>query len=120
MSFGKKLKTLRDRHHLEQKDMCKRLNVSQPVYSRYERVEKEVSENDGFVKRVAEEFDVTRKWLIAENDSTNIFESGSISTSANGLGQIENYYNLPKDFMDAYFKQQQHMLEIILKIIGGG
>ena len=120
MSFGKKLKMLRVINKLNQTEMMQRLTVSQPVYSRYENDEKEVTENDEFVKRVAEEFDVTSKWLIAENDSTNIFESGSISTSANGLGQIENYYNLPKDFMDAYLKQQQQMLEMILNKIGGG
>ena len=91
MSFGKKLKMLRVINKLNQTEMMQRLTVSQPVYSRYENDEKEVTENDEFVKRVVEEFDVTSKWLIAENDSTNIFESGSISTSANGLGQIENY-----------------------------
>ena len=119
MSFGKKLKMLRMSHNLDQNSMGQRLNVSQPVYSRFENDKIALEENNDFVRRVIEEFTVTQKWLMSDDNNSTILESGSISTSANGLGQIENYYNLPKDFMDAYFKQQQQMLEMILNKLGG-
>jgi len=51
------------------------------------------------------------------SDDNNILDSGNIATIAGGIGQTENYYSLPKDFMDAYFKQQQHMLEQILNVL---
>ena len=109
---------LRMSHNLDQNSMGQRLNVSQPVYSRFENDKIALEENNDFVRRVIEEFTVTQKWLMSDDNNSTILESGSISTSANGLGQIENYYNLPKDFMDAYFKQQQQMLEQILNVLG--
>jgi transcriptional regulator with XRE-family HTH domain len=113
MSFGKKLLALRIKHNLNQNKMSERLNISQPVYSRYENDEKEVTESDDFVKRVAEEFDVTRKWLLSKEDNA-VFES----FVSNNNSPLENYYNLPKDFMDVYFRQQQQMLEKILNVLG--
>ena len=103
MSFGKKLKMLRFTNQLDQNAMSKRLNVSQPVYSRYENDEKQVNEKDEFVKRVTEEFTVTGKWLLDETSSNTLIETGGITNTANSNGPIENYYSLPKDFMDAYF-----------------
>jgi transcriptional regulator with XRE-family HTH domain len=94
---------------LNQNEMSLKLNVSQPVYSRYENGDKEVDEKDEFVKQVAIEFDVTRKWLLNGDDITNNEESHNSAT--------ESYYNLPKDFMAAYFKQQQLMLEQILNTV---
>lgn len=119
MSFGKKLKTLRVYNQLDQIKMSQRLNVSQSVYSRYENDEKEVKETDEFVKRVAEEFDVTKSWLLTENDNSFLLGKNSSPAGTYPTGQIDNYYNLPKDFMDAYFKQQQQMLEMILNKLGG-
>jgi len=74
-----------------------------------------LEENGDFVRRVIEEFSVTQKYLMS--DDNNILDSGNIATIAGGIGQTENYYSLPKDFMDAYFKQQQHMLEQILNVL---
>lgn len=50
MSFGLKLKLLRTLHNLDQEKMSKLLNVSVPVYSRYESNQKKVNELDDFVK----------------------------------------------------------------------
>ena len=44
--FGENLELLRVIHNLSQEEMSKRLNVSPPVYSRYESGEKEVDENN--------------------------------------------------------------------------
>lgn len=115
MNFAKKLLTLRVTNNLNQNEMARKLNVSQPVYSRYESGEKEVRENDDFVKRVAEMFDVTRKWLLDEDDIQLIEQPllKDLNTAAN----VGNYYALPKDFMDVYFLQQQQMLEKILTVL---
>lgn len=96
--------------------MSKRLKISQPVYSRYENDEKSVGEEDDIVKRVAEEFGVSPQWLTSPDSNNFIFESGSIGAGAYGVGQIENYYSVPKEFIDTLIKQQQ-MTEQLLALL---
>lgn len=117
MSFGTKLKMLRTQFKLDQEQMAKRLNVSPPVYSRYEANKKSILPGDEFIHRVAGEFDVTPEWLIADGDNHVIFESGSISSGGTGIGPIENYYSVPKDFMDAFLKQQKMLEKMFAKYI---
>ena len=117
MSFGIKLKMLRTQYKLDQDQMAKRLSVSQPVYSRYEANKKSITPDDDFVTRVANEFDVTPEWLTTYGDRNVYFENGSIATGATGIGQVENYYSVPKDFMDAFLKQQKMLEKMFLKYI---
>ncbi|HRB30018.1 MAG TPA: helix-turn-helix transcriptional regulator [Ferruginibacter sp.] len=117
MSFGTKLKMLRTQYKLDQDQMAKRLSVSQPVYSRYEANKKRITPSDDFVNRVACEFDVTPDWLTADADQNVFFETGSIATGATGIGQVENYYSVPKDFMDAFLKQQKMLEKMFTKYI---
>lgn len=110
MSFGNKLKILRVSNRLDQETISKKLNISQPVYSRYENDEKEVSEENPIVKRVAEQFNVTAKWLL--EPLTNVLAEEESSYEL----QKENYYRVPKDFLDAFLKQQEmtgRMLELL-------
>ena len=119
MKFGTKLKMLRTMRSLDQEGMSKLLNVSQPVYSRYESNEKAAKANDSFIKRVAAEFKVEQQWLL--NDDANVsivFEKGSIGSGATGMiGEIENYYSVPKDFMDAFLKQQEMLEKLLEKLV---
>ncbi|HOZ79235.1 MAG TPA: helix-turn-helix transcriptional regulator [Ferruginibacter sp.] len=118
MSFGKKLKSIRQREELSQEEMIKRLNVSQSKYSRYERDKKEVTEKDDFVKRVAEEFNVEIKWLVAEDGNQVKPEENNTEIKANNSRQKEKT-NIPlKDFMHLYFNQQSQMLQMILNKLG--
>lgn len=110
MSFGKKLKILRISNGLDQDKISKRLNISQPVYSRYENDEKEVNESNPIVKKVAEEFDVTPYWLLsAENNMLHEMREESFH-------QQHKYYTVPAAFLDAMLKQQQ-MIEDLLKML---
>ena len=121
MSFGKKLKMLRVINKLNQTEMMQRLTVSQPVYSRYENDEKEVSENDGFVIRVSLEFKVTLEWLFDENDSSIFITQKTAQPEVvNGNEKPESIYTIFKDYIEACFKQQQQMLEMIMNKLGGG
>ena len=120
MSFGKKLKMLRVINKLNQTEMMQRLTVSQPVYSRYENDEKEVSENDGFVIRVSLEFKVTLEWLFDENDSSIFITQKTAQPEVvNGNEKPESIYTIFKDYIEACFKQQQQMLEMIMNKLGG-
>lgn len=110
MSFGNKLKLLRVSHKLDQETISKKLNISQPVYSRYENDEKTVSEETPLVKKVAEEFHVTAKWLLAPLVSL-VADNAVDNPSTRG-----NYYHVPKDFMDALLRQQQ-MTERVLNLL---
>ena len=101
-------------HKLDQDKMSKRLNVSQPVYSRYENDDKKAKPTDDFVKKVSEEFNVSFDWLTSPDNTNIVFENGSISAGANGvIGKIDNYYSIPKDFLDAFIEQQKMTKEII-------
>ena len=91
---------LRVTHQLSQNEMIKRLNVSQSVYSRYENDEKEVSENDAFVKCVAMEFDVTRKSLLGDDDESNSDEASNTIANPTAFGSLKNYYFIPIDLME--------------------
>lgn len=114
MSFGNKLKMLRVCNNLDQDTISKKLHISQPVYSRYENDEKEVNEDNPVVKRVSEEFDVPVKWLLTTENTNYVSETGPDSRPTD-----TNYYSVPKDFMDAFLKQQQ-MTEQMLKLLTNG
>ncbi|HAO03552.1 MAG: hypothetical protein IPO46_06485 [Chitinophagaceae bacterium] len=86
-------------------------------FSRYEANKKSITPDDDFVTRVANEFDVTPEWLTTYGDRNVYFENGSIATGATGIGQVENYYSVPKDFMDAFLKQQKMLEKMFLKYI---
>ena len=121
MKFGNKLKLLRSMRSLDQDAMSKLLQVSQPVYSRYERNEKEVKEEDPFLERVSEVFGVSGEWLKSEDNTTTIvYENGSIASGATGtgiIGNVENYYAVPKEFMDAHIRQQELMEKLLEKLM---
>jgi len=111
MSFGNKLKILRISNRLDQETISKKLSISQPVYSRYENDEKEVTEESPVLKRVTEVFNVSANWLLepllvphAEYESKNEMHE-------------ENYYRVPKDFLDAFLRQQR-LTEQMLSLLG--
>lgn len=117
MSFGIKLKLLRTMHKLDQNKMSERLNISQPVYSRYENDDKKVSLSDTIVQKVAKEFNVTGEWLTSTDNTNIVFENGSITNGATGIGKIDHYYSVPKDFLDAFIKQQKMTEEILAMLV---
>ena len=114
MSFGNKLRMLRVSNNLDQDTISKKLHISQPVYSRYENDEKEVNEDNPVVKRVSEEFDVPVKWLLTTENNSYVSE-----TAQDPRLPETNYYSVPKDFMEAFLKQQQ-MTEQMLKLLTDG
>ncbi len=118
MSFGKKLKAIRQREELSQEEMIKRLNVSQSKYNRYERGEKEATEKDDFVKRVAEEFKEEIKWLLSEDSNPKKSEDYSTQIKTEGSEHTEKQGIPLKDFMHLYFNQQAQMLQMILNKLG--
>ena len=111
MSFGNKLKILRVSNKLDQETISKKLNISQPVYSRYENDEKEVNEENPVVKRVAKEFHVTAKWLLGSADDRVAEEDHGYESGDGG------YYRVPAAFLDALLKQQE-MTEQLLILLG--
>ena len=111
MSFGNKLKILRVSNKLDQETISKKLNISQPVYSRYENDEKEVNEENPVLKRVVKEFHVSAKWLLGSRDGLVAEEEHGYSTGN------ENYYRVPAAFLDALLKQQE-MTEQLLVLLG--
>lgn len=117
MPFAKKLKQIRLNHRLTQQDMGRRLQVSQPVYYRYEPGEKTPHGEDSILQRISNEFGVSAEWLISEDNNysfcqwehcTSDAAKGFINTNNN------NYYTVPKDFIDVFVKQQTILEKLIL------
>ena len=110
MSFGNKLKIVRVSHRLDQDAISKRLNVSQPVYSRYENDEKEVNENNALVKKVAEEFHIDVTWLLSQGDE-KVYDLHTCNDPQKNYGAA-----IPKELADAIIKQQ-HMMEQMMQML---
>lgn len=113
MSLGIRLKQLRKQNNFTQEQMCEKLMMEQSLYSKYEN--DKISPNVEIIRRVASVFNVSTEWLMQPDCSQVTFEEGSIN-NGNGFIQTKNYYAVPKEFMDAFFKQQQ-MLEVLMKQI---
>ncbi len=117
MSFGNKLKILRISNRLDQETISKKLNISQPVYSRYENDEKEVNEESPLLKRVTEVFNVSANWLLEP-----LLASTAEDENKNEMHE-ENYYRVPKDFLDAFVRQQrltEQMLNLLDNAVKNG
>lgn len=100
--------------------MSKLLRVSQSVYSRYENNEESVKADDPFIQRLSEEFGVSAKWLVNDDSNINItFEKDSIQPGGvtGVIGQVENNYSVPKDFMDAFIAQQKMLEKLLEKVM---
>ncbi|MBC7935971.1 MAG: helix-turn-helix transcriptional regulator [Rhizobacter sp.] len=115
MSFGTRLKMLRVKYRLDQDRMSKRLNVSQPVYSRYENDEKHMEDHHPFVQRVAEEFNISMQWLTSTDDDD--LPVGDNNTGHHTtFSKIENNFTVPGEFIDIMLKQHE-LSEQILKLL---
>ncbi len=102
MSFGEKLKQIRKQQQLSQEEMCDKLLMDQPTYSRYE-TNKSTPTWD-IIKRVVDIFNVSFEWLFQTDSKTVIFESGS--TNHIDVVQTDNYYAIPKEVIDTMLQQQ--------------
>ncbi|MBB5356687.1 transcriptional regulator with XRE-family HTH domain [Anoxybacillus mongoliensis] len=69
MTFGKRLRFLRKRRNLTQKDLADRFNVGESTIGMYERDEREPSFE--FVKQLADFFNVTTDYLLGRTDDPN-------------------------------------------------
>ena len=113
MSFGQKLKQIRKTGRLTQQEMSKRLFMEQPAYSKYEN-DKIIPTSD-IIKRVADAFDVSTDWLLQPEVNNVNFNEGSINNGA-VIIQLGKYYAVPKDFMEAFIKQQQIIEELLQQL----
>ncbi|HRD58083.1 MAG TPA: hypothetical protein PK504_08525 [Ferruginibacter sp.] len=87
------------------------------MYSRYENNQKQVYLNHFFVQKVAEEFKVSPKWLISNEDTNINFNEGSISSGATGIGQVENYFGHSTDVLNV-LNNLQITLKTLLEKLG--
>jgi HTH-type transcriptional regulator, competence development regulator len=69
MTFGKRLRFLRKRRNLTQKDLADRFNLGESTIGMYERNEREPSFE--LVKQLADFFNVTTDYLLGRTDNPN-------------------------------------------------
>lgn len=91
MTFGKRLRFLRKRRNLTQKDLADRFNVGESTIGMYERDEREPSFE--FVKQLADFFNVTTDYLLGRTDDPNPPESDNEE-----LGTLARINQLIKEY----------------------
>jgi HTH-type transcriptional regulator, competence development regulator len=69
MTFGKRLRFLRKKRNMTQKDLADRFNLGESTIGMYERDEREPSFE--FVRQLADFFNVTTDYLLGRTDNPN-------------------------------------------------
>lgn len=113
MSFGKKLKEIRNQHHLTQMVMSEKLAMEQSTYSRYES-DKRIPTID-VLNRLAETFKVNLDSLMNENSKTVIFEKRSDSNIDEV--ETENYYAVLKGIIETMRQQQENITLLLQQVL---
>lgn len=84
MTFGQKLKILREEHNMLQSELAKLLNLAPSSISMYEKDERDPDTDT--LKRIAEIFNVTSDYLLGIDTNNTINEPIKIAASTkNGL-----------------------------------
>jgi HTH-type transcriptional regulator, competence development regulator len=86
MTFGKRLRFLRKKRNMTQKDLADRFNLGESTIGMYERDEREPSFE--FVKQLADFFNVTTDYLLGRTDNPNPPEKDDIPEELNTLAKI--------------------------------
>ncbi|MED4904080.1 helix-turn-helix domain-containing protein [Parageobacillus thermoglucosidasius] len=85
MTFGKRLRFLRKKRNMTQKDLADRFNLGESTIGMYERDEREPSFE--FVRQLADFFNVTTDYLLGRTDNPSPPES-DIPEELNTLAKI--------------------------------
>ncbi|MED4971384.1 helix-turn-helix domain-containing protein [Parageobacillus toebii] len=86
MTFGKRLRFLRKKRNMTQKDLADRFNLGESTIGMYERDEREPSFE--FVRQLADFFNVTTDYLLGRTDNPNPPENDDIPEELNTLAKI--------------------------------
>ncbi|OAT71307.1 helix-turn-helix domain-containing protein [Parageobacillus thermoglucosidasius] len=86
MTFGKRLRFLRKKRNMTQKDLADRFNLGESTIGMYERDEREPSFE--FVRQLADFFNVTTDYLLGRTDNPNPPEKDDIPEELNTLAKI--------------------------------
>jgi transcriptional regulator with XRE-family HTH domain len=105
-----RLKKLRKDLGLSQVQMGHRLNVEQSTISKYETNNQDI--NLHLLQRLNEEFGIDPNEFIVTNNKNVHFEKGSV-VNGNGVVQSENYYAVPKEFIDSIMSTQLQILSFL-------
>lgn len=111
MSFGDRLKKIRQSHHFTQTEMSKKLHMEQSNYSKYENNKAVPAAH--IINRICSEFKVSADWLLCSEPETDSLLKENKKSNLT-VTQSEHYYYVPKKLLDAYLKQQQ-LLESLLE-----
>jgi len=101
MSFGRKLKMLREERKMFQSELAELLNLAPSSISMYEKDERDPDTST--VKKIAEIFNVSTDYLLGVNDTKEINEPIQIAASMkDGLDISDMGENDKKVIMDLY------------------
>lgn len=108
MSFGKRVKQLREERGLSRNDLAKSLNITYAALSKYETDDRFPSED--ILSRIADYFEVSIDNLIGRSCIQNI---GRINRSEEGL---KKHIEIAKEINELNEDDQRFILEMIQKL----
>lgn len=110
--FNKRLRILRKKQKISQKDFAKILGVSNVVLSRYENGERK-PDYDILIK-IAEYFDVSVDYLLGKSDIKNMEHKDDFETFINDP-ELETWYRELPESDEEELRQMKEIWEIIKK-----
>jgi transcriptional regulator with XRE-family HTH domain len=111
MSFGEKLKKIREEKHLSQEQMSKLLSMEQPNYCKYEK--DKLQPPLDVVKRVIDTFNVSFEWLMQNPGPTINFENCNHSVGA----VYGDNYSMPKEVVEMILNLHKITTELAEKVL---
>ena len=97
MSFGKKLKMLREENNMLQSELAKLLNLGASSISMYEKDERDPDTDT--LKRIAEIFNVSTDYLLGLNEERTINEPIEIAANMGDKADLSEMTEKDKQFI---------------------
>lgn len=97
MSFGRKLKMLREEHNMLQSELAKLLNLGASSISMYEKDERDPDTDT--LKRIAEIFNVSTDYLLGLNEERTINEPIEIAANMGDKADLSEMSEKDKQFI---------------------
>ena len=97
MSFGRKLKMLREERKMFQSELAELLNLAPSSISMYEKDERDPDTST--VKKIAEIFNVSTDYLLGVNDTKEINEPIQIAASMKDKADLSQMSDKDKEYI---------------------
>ena len=117
MTFGERLKYLREKEKMYQSELAEKLNLAPSTISMYEHGDRDPDTST--LSKIAEIFNVTTDYLLGRTDDLKSIDDRlkkhNITTAASADIDLNKYAELDDDKKDFVKKQMNAMIDMFLK-----